>query len=182
MEAAHEIHEAALRTERLSQKMMQLITMTDCPVLVWQSIDAAKLAETVEKATRPMLESRGVRLAVRRECEALRGDADLLTSLLTNLVDNAAKASPAGSVITLTVAPWELAVADEGSGIPPEQIPLVTEPFYRVDKARSRKLGGAGLGLSLCRMIAEAHGGELRIESELGRGTTIAMTWRDRDE
>ncbi|MCH5286569.1 MAG: HAMP domain-containing histidine kinase [Christensenellaceae bacterium] len=182
MEAAHEIHEAALRTERLSQKMMQLIAMTDCPVLVWQTIDAAHLAETVEKATRPLLESRGVALSVRLEGQTLRGDADLLTSLLTNLIDNAAKASPAGSTIALTVAPCRLTVADEGSGIPAEQIPLVTEPFYRVDKARSRKLGGAGLGLSLCRMIAQAHGGELNIRSELGRGTAITMTWRDRDE
>ena len=182
MEAAHEIHEAALRTERLSQKMMQLIAMTDCPVLVWQSIDAARLAETVQKATQPMLDCRGVSLAIHRECDILRGDADLLTSLLTNLIDNAAKASPAGSIITLTMTPGELSVADEGSGIPAEQIPLVTEPFYRVDKARSRKLGGAGLGLSLCQMIAQAHGGELSIRSEMGKGTTITMTWRDRDE
>ena len=182
MEAAHEIHEAALRTERLSQKMMQLIAMTDCPVLVWQQIDAAHLAETVGKATQPMLDSRSVSLTVHRACDTLRGDADLLTSLLTNLIDNAAKASPSGSEITLTIAQGKLAVTDKGSGIPAEQIPLVTEPFYRVDKARSRKLGGAGLGLSLCQMITQAHGGQLSIESELGKGTTIAMTWRDRDE
>ena len=182
MEAAHEIHEAALRTERLSQKMMQLIAMKDCPVLVWQSIDAAELAETVAKATRPMLDHHGVSLDVCRACNTLRGDADLLTSLLTNLIDNAAKASPAGSRITLTMARGELSVADEGSGIPAEQIPLVTEPFYRVDKARSRKLGGAGLGLSLCQMIAQAHGGELSIRSAMGDGTTIAMKWGDRDE
>ena len=182
MEAAHEIHEAALRTERLSQKMMQLIAMTDCPVLVWQNIDAAQLAETVEKAMQPMLKSRGVALVIHRHCDTLRGDADLLTSLLTNLIDNAAKASPAGSTVTLTVAHGELSVADEGSGIPAEQIPLVTEPFYRVDKARSRKLGGAGLGLSLCQMIAQAHGGRLSIQSAMGKGTTITMTWRDRDE
>ena len=182
LEAAHEIHEAALRTERLSQKMMQLIAMTDCPVLVWQPIDAAHLAEVVETATRPMLESREITLAVRRETGTLHGDADLLTSLLTNLIDNAAKASPPRTVITLLIAPGRLAVTDQGSGIPPEQIPLVTEPFYRVDKARSRKLGGAGLGLSLCQMIAQAHGGELVIDSVVGQGTTIAMTWRDRDE
>ena len=182
MEAAHEIHEAALRTERLSQKMMQLIAMTDCPVLVWHDIDAVQLAETVEKATQPMLDNKDVSLTVHRECDTLRGDADLLTSLLTNLIDNAAKASPAGSMIKLTVGRGKLSVADEGSGIPAEQIPLVTEPFYRVDKARSRKLGGAGLGLSICQMIAQAHGGELSIRSEMGKGTTITMTWRDQDE
>ena len=66
---------------------------------------------------------------------------------------------------------------DQGSGIPADQIALVTEPFYRVDKARSRKLGGAGLGLSLCQMIAQAHGGRLDIQSEVGKGTTISMIW-----
>ena len=57
----------------------------------------------------------------------------------------------------------------------------MTEPFYRVDKARSRKMGGAGLGLSLCRMIAQAHGGELHIESQEGEGTAISMRWPKED-
>ena len=70
-----------------------------------------------------------------------------------------------------------LTVADRGGGIPADQIGLVTEPFYRVDKARSRKLGGAGLGLSLCRMIADAHGGHLDIQSETGKGTAVSMIW-----
>ena len=70
-----------------------------------------------------------------------------------------------------------LSVIDQGSGIPADKIALVTEPFYRVDKARSRKLGGAGLGLSLCQMIAQAHGGRLEIQSEIGKGTVISMIW-----
>ena len=70
-----------------------------------------------------------------------------------------------------------VSLADAGGGIPADKIPFVTEPFYRVDKARSRKLGGAGLGLSLCRMIAEAHGGQLEIQSEVEKGTTVSMIW-----
>ena len=73
-----------------------------------------------------------------------------------------------------------------GGGSPLElrfhHLALVTEPFYRVDKARSRKLGGAGLGLSLCQMIARAHGGTLHIESEPGKGTTVSMTWPGEEE
>ena len=72
---------------------------------------------------------------------------------------------------------YQLSVSDHGSGIPADKITLVTEPFYRVDKARSRKMGGAGLGLSLCQKIAQAHGGSLQIESTVGSGTTIAMAW-----
>lgn len=105
----------------------------------------------------------------------------MLFCFLTNVVDNAIKASPAHAVIRLSASKegrrQVLAVADAGGGIPADKIHLVTEPFYRVDKARSRKLGGAGLGLSLCRMIAEAHGGQLEIQSEVGKGTTVSMIW-----
>ena len=113
---------------------------------------------------------------------SLWGDPDLLFSLLTNFTDNAIKASPENSVIQLFAGSVNnesqiVSAIDQGSGIPADQIALVTEPFYRVDKARSRKLGGAGLGLSLCQMIAQAHGGRLDIQSEVGKGTTISMIW-----
>ena len=185
MEAAHEIHEAALRTERLSQKMMQLISMTDCPVLVKRPLAAAELFETVRGATANSLEEKCITLETHCDAASVTGDSDLIFSLLTNLIDNAIKASPAGQSICLsakeTATHYALIVADHGSGIPKDKIALVTEPFYRVDKARSRKMGGAGLGLSLCRMIAQAHGGELHIESQEGEGTAISMRWPKED-
>ena len=67
-------------------------------------------------------------------------------------------------------------VADEGRGIPPEALSRVMEPFYMVDKSRARRQGGSGLGLALCRRIAEAHGGALTIESEPGAGTRVTVT------
>lgn len=177
MEAAYEIHEAAKRTERLSQKMMQLISLQEGNAAVQQrQVDARELLESV-CATMP--KDAAFELAV--HTETLTGDPDLLFCFLTNVVDNAIKASPAHAVIRLSASKegrrQVLAVADAGGGIPADKIPLVTEPFYRVDKARSRKLGGAGLGLSLCRMIAEAHGGQLEIQSEVGKGTTVSMIW-----
>lgn len=177
MEAAHEIHEAALRTERLSQKMMQLIAMTDCPVLVRRCLDAQELLAQAEGMLTETAQQKGVSLRTQADVEFLWGDGDLLLCLLTNLIDNAVKASPAGSTITVRAGENALSVADEGCGIPADKVALVTEPFYRVDKARSRRMGGAGLGLSLCQMIAQAHGGALHIESRVGRGTTITMTW-----
>lgn len=186
MEAAHEIHEAAQRTERLSQKMMQLISMTDCPVLLKKPLDTKELLETVHSAITTALDEKCMTLKMHCETEGITGDGDLIFSLLTNLIDNAIKASPAGQSICLTAKEtaghYELTVADHGSGIPREKIALVTEPFYRVDKARSRKMGGAGLGLSLCRMIAQAHGGELHIESQVGKGTAITMRWPKEDD
>ena len=65
---------------------------------------------------------------------------------------------------------------DQGVGIEPEHLPRITEPFYRPDPSRQRKTGGYGLGLYLCRMITEAHGGTLTIKSEVGRGTEVRAT------
>jgi signal transduction histidine kinase len=70
----------------------------------------------------------------------------------------------------------EIAVADTGVGIPPADLPRITERFYRVDRARSRALGGTGLGLSIVKHLVIAHGGRLAIESEPNRGTTVRVT------
>lgn len=181
MEAAHEIHEAALRTERLGQKMMQLIAMTDCPVLVKRRIATDELFRQIQNTMQEPLIAKSIALHTEIGPEALYGDADLIICLLTNLIDNAIKASQPGQSVTLTAKAanggYLLSVRDQGSGIPADKIALVTEPFYRVDKARSRRMGGAGLGLSLCQMIAQAHGGALRIDSILGKGTSITMAW-----
>ena len=67
-------------------------------------------------------------------------------------------------------------VRDEGIGIPKEELHKITEAFYMVDKSRSRRQGGSGLGLALCSRIAQAHGGTLAMESELGKGTTVTVT------
>jgi two-component system phosphate regulon sensor histidine kinase PhoR len=69
----------------------------------------------------------------------------------------------------------EISVADTGVGIPSQDLPRLTERFYRVDKARSRELGGTGLGLAIVKHIVQAHGGALKIESELGRGTCVRI-------
>ena len=181
LEAAHEIHEAAKRTERLSQKMMQLISMRENPVVLKKSIDARELLDKVCAALESAAKEKDIAFKTEAQADTLTGDADLLFSLLTNLTDNAIKASPEHAVIRLAASrgrnQQSLSVIDQGSGIPADKIALVTEPFYRVDKARSRKLGGAGLGLSLCQMIAQAHGGRLDIQSEVGKGTTISMIW-----
>jgi len=181
LEAAHEINEAAKRTERLSQKMMQLISMQENPMVLKKAIDAKELLKKVCTALTPAAKEKQIKLQTKLQTDILTGDPDLLFSLLTNFTDNAIKASPENTVICLTAdtsnALQTVSVIDQGSGIPADQIALVTEPFYRVDKARSRKLGGAGLGLSLCQMIAQAHDGRLDIQSEVGKGTTISMIW-----
>ena len=181
LEAAHEIHEAAKRTERLSQKMMQLISMRENLVVLKKRIDARELLEKVCAVLEPAAKEKSIAFKIEAQADTLTGDTDLLFSLLTNLTDNALKASSEHSVIRLAASREKnlqsLSVIDRGGGIPADKIALVTEPFYRVDKARSRKLGGAGLGLSLCQMIAQAHGGRLDIQSEIGKGTAVSVIW-----
>ena len=108
-------------------------------------------------------------------------DRDRLAQILINLVDNAVKYTPKGGRVWLEgrmrePGVVEVAVSDTGTGIPKADLPRLTERFYRVDKARSRDLGGTGLGLAIVKHLVLAHGGELTIESELWKGTTVRFT------
>ena len=100
-----------------------------------------------------------------------------MTSFVLNLVDNAGKASDNGGKIRIIAGDEALIVEDQGRGIAPEDLERVTEAFYMVDKSRSRKEGGAGLGLALCKEIADLHNWKLSIESKPGKGTRVILSW-----
>lgn len=107
-------------------------------------------------------------------------DRDRLIQILVNLVDNAIKYTPAGGLISFQAMPLRdqrisLQINDTGQGIPSIDLPRITERFYRVDRARSREEGGTGLGLSIVKHLLQLLGGKLRIQSELGKGTTIEV-------
>lgn len=116
------------------------------------------------------------------------GDAAALEQVVFNLLDNAIVYTPAGGSVTLQVAGGaenghhngdntvSLLVSDTGIGIPAGDLPRIFERFYRVDKARSRAQGGTGLGLAIVRHIVENHGGHIKVESEIGQGTTFTVT------
>lgn len=111
----------------------------------------------------------------------LKVDAARIKLLLKNLLENALRHSPSGKPVAIslqqTPANVELEVRDEGEGIDAEHLPHLTEAFYRVDPSRQRDTGGYGLGLYLCRMIVEAHGGTLAIDSQKQYGTTITISF-----
>jgi two-component system phosphate regulon sensor histidine kinase PhoR len=122
-----------------------------------------------------------VRTEVPATLPLVKADHDRLAQILINLVDNAVKYTPDRGVVTVrgSEAPGKtvsVSVEDTGVGIPSADLPRITERFYRVDKARSRELGGTGLGLAIVKHLVLAHGGELHIESEIGRGTTVRFT------
>lgn len=175
-DALEYIGQECRRLNRLSAKMLQFVELSGEEQTEKRSLDVGALFRKAEEITAHRLREKDLRLEI--ECEeglAIEGDEDLLLSLLTNLIDNAAKASSPGGAVYLIGEKNRLAVRDEGCGIPDEEIGRVTEPFYMVDKSRARRQGGAGLGLALCRQIARLHGGELIIASEMGKGSTAEL-------
>lgn len=110
---------------------------------------------------------------------AVTGDRDRLKQALLNLGANALQHTPAGGSVTLTLGTeggWAcIAVRDTGTGIAPEALPQLFERFYRADKARLRHRSGAGLGLAIVKWVAEAHGGQVLVESVLGQGSTFTL-------
>ncbi len=109
----------------------------------------------------------------------VQGDAGNLERLLLNLLDNAIKYNRPDGKITVRVGSCGteavLEVIDSGIGIPPESISRIFERFYRVDKGRAREEGGTGLGLAIVKHIAQAHGGQVDVESRIGRGSTFRV-------
>jgi signal transduction histidine kinase len=110
---------------------------------------------------------------------AVQGDVQALRRLFLILIDNAVKYTPPEGSVTVSACETNniavVTVADTGIGIPPENLPHIFERFYRVDKARSREQGGAGLGLSIGRWIVEAHNGKILAESQVGEGSTFRV-------
>ena len=172
--------------ERLGRLLDDLMDLSNIELgkvtLKREPTDLADVLEPVLAIVRPQAEAK--RLAVAADLPpglpAVSADRDRLVQILLNLVDNAVKFTPESGRVTVTASPREgmveVVVADTGVGIPSTDLPRITERFYRVDKARSRELGGTGLGLAIVKHLVQAHGGELRIESELGKGTTVSFT------
>src|SRR6058998_1204520 len=119
--------------------------------------------------------------AVPAEAAHVVADPEALREIFTNLFDNALRHTPRGGRLRVTAERVDggiaVAVSDTGSGIPGEHLPRIFERFYRVDPGRSRQEGGTGLGLAIVKHLVEAHGGRVAAESELGRGTTILLTF-----
>ena len=110
----------------------------------------------------------------------IRGDRIRIEQILINITSNAIKYTPDGGRISLRLHDLgdraEVTITDNGVGIPAEDIPHLFERFYRVEKARSSDKGGTGLGLAIAREFAAAHGGDIRVSSIVGKGTTFTVT------
>lgn len=180
--ALFHIYEESRRLERLGSKLMNLIGLYDNDSIFLEKTDMEALFLRAAELMKQSLEQKGIHLQVDCRMQERLVDRDLMESLLINLIDNGIKASEAGDTIFLEGAENRITVRDQGCGIAAEELDRVTEAFYMADKARGRKAGGCGLGLSLCSRIAQLHGARLVIESEEGRGTSVSLWFEEKEE
>lgn len=173
------------QTERLYSLVQDMLMLgrveSKDPGFVLQHVDAREVVLASVETFRPDSVLKGLRLDVdvgSKPCPVLV-DPEGLQVILRNLVDNAVKYTPAGGAINVTlrraVNEAALTVADEGIGIPPQDLGRVFERFYRVDKARSRQLGGTGLGLSIVKHLVQTFGGTVGVTSQIGKGSAFTV-------
>jgi two-component system phosphate regulon sensor histidine kinase PhoR len=176
------VEEDVNRLARLTDDLLVLSTVESIgkPTSI-QAVDVPTFVHDVVEALHPQIQAKQLTVvAAPSSLPAAKGDPDQIRQVVWNLLDNAVKYNVEGGRIDVSyvVHPSCLRthVSDTGIGIPPDELPRVFERFYRVDKARSRALGGTGLGLSIVKHIVEAHGGEVSVASEPGRGSTFGFT------
>ena len=164
------------RLENMSLKMLDLF-VADKKELDLKWCSPSKIVAYTVRHLENVFQENNIQMEIQAESGNCMLESDLFQTLLINLLDNARKAMEQGGKITivvrLTELGCELSVADEGKGIPEEAMKHLTEAFYRVDKARSRSKGSAGLGLALCEKIVELHHGKMEFESKEGVGTKV---------
>ncbi|GAK32262.1 histidine kinase [Iodidimonas nitroreducens] len=184
------MHEESQRMVRLIDDLLSLSRIElDKHVQPQTSADCLPILKNVVDSLEPGAAKRSMRLLIKAKdpLPPVRGDRDQIHQMLQNLVSNAMKYAYEGTDITLHAQRVErmpeggkaglaITINDQGAGIAPEHIPRLTERFYRVDAARSRKLGGTGLGLAIVKHIVTRHRGYLHIESTLGVGTSVTVT------
>lgn len=173
----------AKRMERLVEDLLDLakfeskeFSLKKLPVPIAQIIE-----ESIEKVKQRVLQ-KGIHLEFRLNYDLIAEvDEERLEQMLLNLLDNAIRHTEKGGTITVSLTLKDQAfglitIADTGHGIPAEDLNKITERFYRVNKARTRKEGGTGLGLPIVESLAKLHGGTFHIESEIGKGTTASIS------
>jgi signal transduction histidine kinase len=166
---AMEIH----RLTDMDQQLMKLTAMGHEPPETERVSVTELLRETAERL-QPQAD--GITIAVEGADSAITGDRELLSLLADNLAANAIHASSTGMTVILRAEPNGFTVQDQGIGMSEEALRHACEPFWKADKARTRRQGGAGLGLALCHRIAELHGGSLTFSSSPGKGTAVTFT------
>lgn len=149
-----------------------------------EKVDLLKTAAVVKERLEAIAAKKNVKIAVTGEDAEITGGESLVFEMLYNLCDNAVKYNKENGNVTVSVGTSEgtpfVTVKDTGIGIPPEYTDRIFERFFRVDKSRSKESGGTGLGLSIVKHIAMSLGADIRVESAVGKGTEITVTFNNK--
>jgi two-component system phosphate regulon sensor histidine kinase PhoR len=170
----------AARLARISEDLLVLSSVESrSPEKL--DFNLASLLEEVIKRLAPQAAQADVRMTAEVPPSlGVLANYDQIEQVLVNLIDNAIKYTPAKGKVHITAQRGDnqiaVIVSDTGIGIQRKHQPRIFERFYRVDKARSRQSGGTGLGLSIVKHIVESHGGQVTVDSELGRGSTFSFS------
>lgn len=190
-EFAGDISCEAERLQRLTEKLLSLTRLDSAVPTVFGTVDPAAVVSRALTLLRPLAQSSGVQLSAELSDDCrIRATEDGLHQIVFNLAENAIKYNTSGGYARICLYPADdwvcLVVEDDGIGIPPEDLPHVFSRFYRVDKARSRATGGAGLGLSIVHDTVRQFGGEVSAEARTPHGTCFTVRfprlWPEEDD
>ncbi len=166
-----------MRLESLSLKLLEL-TVLEKQDFMLERMNAVDVINDIADTIKPLMMKKDISFAYTSEQAYISVEIDLFKTLVLNLLDNASKAGSKNIILTGKKCDesYVISIKDDGCGISKEHIERITEPFYMVDKSRSRKQNGAGLGLSIAARICEIHDTKLVYDSEEGKGTTVSVS------
>lgn len=173
--------------QRLQSLIMDLLELSKIErehfAIQWAQVSLGDLLDNVLLIFKEKADAKNIKLVrIPGDKGVVAGDSFRIRQIMINLITNAIAYTPKNGTVTLSIQEnqqeAELVVSDTGMGIEKDQIPRIFERFYRVDKARSRDFGGTGLGLAIVKHLVEAHGGNIHVKSEPGKGSTFTITFK----
>jgi signal transduction histidine kinase len=180
VEITNKIVKSCQRMDQLVKNLLTLADLENLPAVRFQECDLIALFESCQDLLLTVHPTARIAIEKKRSPIMVHADPDILELALLNLLENGVKYSSSPAEITVTIeeagGKVKIAIRDKGIGIPQESLEHIFTRFYTVDKARSRRLGGAGLGLSIVKTIIEKHQGEISVTSQLGSGSTFWIT------
>ncbi len=169
------------RLSRLSNTLLNIAELRENEIELNQ-ISILELEDYLRRIFCHQLEKKSIDLRITGNVKYMNGNKEMVKLLFSNLIENAIRACHAGGHIMVSFEMYTqliTRVMDDGVGMAQEELQKIAEPFYRVDKARSRKAGGVGLGVTLCWQIVICHGASIKYYSEIDKGTTVEIIWKE---
>jgi len=173
METVDIVNAGAERLIELVEGLLSLNNTTE--EMKWQTFSGKEVFENIINELRDDITQKGLSVDLSGDCR-VKGDKTLLERAFFNLIHNAIRYNVKDGKVKITLSDNNISIEDSGAGIPVESLEHIFEPFYCVDKSRSKYLGGHGLGMAIAKNIFEKHNIEIRISSEIGQGTKIFLS------